>query len=110
MKDNLLKRITVGLHAEIDFDARPWTSAKYGTPEYWDAYEKAMESEAKDFRDFIRDHRSRDEYCINIVREYQNICKFCGFYYPDGYSGVVDCCDAAISAQQEYIKSLVDEN
>lgn len=110
-QDEMLERVVIGLHAEIDLDPGWWWShgLKYGTFEYWKAYEKAMESEAKDLNEFIRDHRSRDGYGISIVREHKMICKFCGHEYPDGYNGILDCCDEAINLEQENIKSLVNE-
>ncbi len=110
-QDEMLERVVIGLHAEIDLDPGWWWShgLKYGTFEYWKAYEKAMESEAKDLNEFIRDHRSRDGYGISIVREHKMICKFCGHEYPDEYNGILDCCDKAIDLEQENIKSLVNE-
>lgn len=94
-----LEKRLIGLHAEIDFNPYLWGAEKYGTPEYWKKYEDAMEREAKDFREFVRDHRSRDEYGISIIKEYKMYCPFCGQEYPDEFNGVADCCEEVMNAQ-----------
>ncbi|KKL63811.1 hypothetical protein LCGC14_2171390, partial [marine sediment metagenome] len=68
----MFKKILVDLHAEIDLPRPRWTR---------DIGEIAteLEYEAKYLTEFIRDHRSRDSYCINIVREYKSICEFCSY-------------------------------
>lgn len=110
MENKILEQTVIGLHAEIDLNPGWYwqVGLKYGSLEYWKAYEKAMESEARDLQEFIRDHRSRDGYGIGIVREYAMICKFCGHEYPNEYNGIADCCDEAIKLEQENIKALVD--
>jgi hypothetical protein len=93
-----LERKMIGLHAEIEFS--PWLYGyRYGTPEYWKQYEESMEREARDFREFVRDHRSRDEYGINIVKEYSLYCPFCEHEYPDDFNGIADCCEEMMEAQ-----------
>ena len=106
--ENLLVRTISNIHAEIDLPVRVFWE-RYGTPEYWKKLEYEYIHEAKDMEDFIRDHRSRDGYGISIIKEYTLSCKFCGHEYPDDYDGILDCCDEAIDAQQEYIKRLVNE-
>uniref|UniRef100_A0A6M3XJ08 Uncharacterized protein n=1 Tax=viral metagenome TaxID=1070528 RepID=A0A6M3XJ08_9ZZZZ len=55
----------------------------------------SVEQGARDLEDFLRDHRSRDNYRIDIRRTYENHCEFCGYledYDADGYPS---CCSAA---------------
>lgn len=82
---------------------------KYGTPEYWKLIEKELEYEIKEMEEFIRDHRSRDYYQMSVQKEYIMHCKFCGHEYPDGYNGIVDCCDKALDLQQDDIKCLIGQ-
>lgn len=100
MNTDIFRRITTDLHAKIDLPV--WVStANYGTDEYWDRLSRALEREANDLMEFIRDHRSRDGYDIDIVREYMWKCRFCGFLYPEDYDGPIDCCDKAMDAAEE---------
>ena len=94
-----LEKRLVGLHAEIDFNPYLLYAGKYGTPEYWKKYEEAMLREEKDFRDFVRDHRSRDEYGVSIIKDYKMYCPFCEHEYPDEFNGIADCCDEMIKSQ-----------
>jgi hypothetical protein len=64
---------------------------------------------AREFKEFIRDHRSRDDYGIDIVKEYKLKCKFCGYEFPDGFNGVADCCEEMMDAQQDRIKNMIKE-
>jgi hypothetical protein len=68
----MFKKTLVDLHAEIDMP-RSWY---YGRDLEQQA--KYLEDDAKELTAFIRDHRSRDQYGITIVREYKTLCEFCG--------------------------------
>lgn len=39
---------------------------------------EALERECEDFRDFIRDHRSRDDVRLDVERVYEDQCEACG--------------------------------
>lgn len=105
MTKELFERRLFNLYAEIELPVRVW-GYRYGTPEYWKQLEKELEYEAKELEEFIRDHRSRDYYGINVRKEYQYICKFCGHEFPDGFNGIADCCDKMIEAQETSIEDL----
>lgn len=107
-QDNLLNREMIDMNVTIDLPVRVYWE-RYGSPEYWKKLEKELEYEIRDFQDFIHDHRSRDSYGMQINKIYAMHCKFCGYEYPDGYNGLVDCCGEALDAQEEYIKSLQKE-
>ena len=85
----MFKKVLVDLHAEIELPrnrfARSIEDAAY-----------FLEQEAKDLTEFLKDHRSRDAYQINIVREYKNVCEFCGADEERDTDGTPVCCDKAI--------------
>jgi len=84
----------------IDFsNSWHYNPHRYGSKEFFERLEKNLESEIREFDEFIRDHRSRDYYRLEVVREYKNYCKFCGYEFPDGFNGIADCCDAMLEAQ-----------
>ena len=105
MSEHYFEKKLIDLRAEIDLPVNiRWL--RYGTPEYWNQLEKELEWEAKDLMEFIRDHRSRDHYGINIVKEYGMICKFCGQEYPIDFDGIAICCDKIIEAQKVRIEDI----
>lgn len=57
---------------------------------------KQLEAWAKEFHDFIRDHRSQDPVYLNIEREYQDQCSFCSYVWEVDEDGCPLCCDEAI--------------
>lgn len=105
--NKLLNRTLTDMKVSIDIPIRVWTE-KYGTPEYWKALERELQSEIKDLEEFIGDHRSRDHYNLGVEKIYYTTCQFCGHEYPDGYDGILDCCNKAVDLQQEEIKSLIN--
>ena len=69
------------------------------SPEYWEAFESELESEAKDLVEFIRDHRSRDHHHITIETVRTTVCKFCGTDWgivEDAFSITPNCCESAM--------------
>ena len=99
-KDILKLRVNdIKAVVELERNFGWWISEKYGTPEYWDRLEKEMEDAFAEFNSFIRDHRSRDTYSIYAERVYTQVCKFCKYEWPDGYEGIIDCCQDALDAQ-----------
>ena len=100
-----LERHLVDVEAIITFDTRVWF-ARYGTEEYWEKLERQLNDEAKELIEFIRDHRSRDDYQIDIRKVYNARCSHCGWQYDvaDPSLVVPDCCDEAI---EEYGYELV---
>jgi hypothetical protein len=95
----MFKKVLVDCHAEIDLPRN----------RYWRNIEdiaKDLEVEAKELTAFIRDHRSRDSYHINIVREYKSLCEFC-HREEERDNGVPVCCDKAIKEYEESNKVTV---
>ena len=92
------KKVLIDLRCEIDL---PYPMFGHGDLEYAAKY---LEQEAKELTDFIRDHRSRDRYGISIIREYRDLCSFCGTTYEEDTDGMPLCCDKAIQ-EWEAIKS-----
>jgi transposase len=64
------------------------------------AYEKTLNSWARELEEFIRDHRSQDQISINIIRETYDTCSVCGreweVYNEDDGSIVCSNCGAII--------------
>ena len=56
---------------------------------------RSMEQEATDLEDFLRDHRSRDNYRIDIKRMYESRCEFCNHWEDYDADGYPACCDKA---------------
>ena len=110
-KDILKTRIT-GIHAVIEFDIVEPYFEKYGTEEYWNKLQKSYQKEIDKFNEFIRDHRSRDSYAIYTETTSVSVCNFCGYEWPEGFDGTVDCCQEALEAQGidiTYTKEANDE-
>lgn len=66
---------------------------------------KAMESWAKEFNAFIRDHRSQDAVSLSVHRVYETLCSHCKLTYEEDSEGPL-CCNAAI-AEWEALKVKV---
>lgn len=90
---SLTKRILTDAKAVIDLGVRRY---------YWmtdEQYERALKEAASEIVDFLRDHRSRDHYSIDIETIYKEICRFCHSDWEcDPKTGEPYCCTRA----QEY--------
>lgn len=65
---------------------------------------KALENWARDFHEFIRDHRSQDPVYLNVKRVYQYQCSHCGYEWEEDADGPL-CCN---KAQDEW-RSIVGQ-
>ena len=92
----MFKKILTDLHAEIDLPRPRWTSDL-------DGIAADLEYEAKDLTEFIRDHRSRDSYHVDIVREYRSTCGFCGREEERDNDGTPVCCQKAVDEFMEEV-------
>ena len=92
----MFKTVLVNLRAEIDLPYPRWTRNL-------EQIAKELEYEAKDLTLFLRDHRSRDSYQINIIREYESLCEFCNSPEERDNNGVPVCCGKAVS---EYLSMV----
>ena len=73
-----------------------WGRLLYGTPEWFSAYEEKLDEWAKEFQEFIRDHRSQDPVCMNVEREEAECCSACHEEYEamideDGHEACAYC-------------------
>lgn len=59
------------------------------------AAEKILEGWCRDMEDFIRDHRSRDDISLEVTREYEDRCSFCGREWEEDEDGMPTCCNKA---------------
>ena len=101
------ERHMTDVEAVITFNVRVY-GARYGTTEYFEKLERLLNREIDDLNEFIRDHRSRDDYHIETRRVYGVRCRHCGWVYDDASdpdSVFPECCDAAID---EYGYKLVE--
>jgi len=85
----MFKKVLEDLRAEIDLPRNRYMRNL-------EDIAQDLEREAKDLTEFIRDHRSRDNYQINIIREYRSICEFCGYTEERDTDGSPVCCQKAI--------------
>lgn len=95
------RRVMVNAVAIINLNVRRY---------YWqDAieYEKDLKSAAADLMDFLRDHRSRDGYSIDVEAQYEEQCLYCHREpEDDDETGEPMCCRKASERWQaeEYCK------
>jgi hypothetical protein len=61
---------------------------------------KQMESLASEFNDFVRDHRSMDWVSLEVEREYQDQCEFCGYAWETDDEGAPLCCEEALTEHE----------
>ena len=83
-----LNKVVVDAHVEVDVNI-PYYFEK--DPE---KRAKRMEQEARDIKDFLRDHRSIDVHDVYVVREYGYKCEHCGYVY-DHDEEKPECCEKA---------------
>ena len=57
---------------------------------------KELDSWAREFNAFIRDHRSQDGVQLSIEREYADVCSHCEYDWEVDESGCPVCCQKAI--------------
>jgi len=59
---------------EADLSGMCWGSRYRESEEEW---AKQLERAAKEFHDFLRDHRSQDMVVLDVVRKYKDVCSVC---------------------------------
>jgi len=94
----MFKKKLVDLHAEIELPHNRYIRDL-------ELQAELLEQEAKELSEFIRDHRSRDSYLINIIREYQSVCEYCGYEEERDVDGTPVCCQRAIVEFNEVVAS-----
>ena len=91
---------------EVTISVDPPNFRLYGCDNYMERYAQEIDGWARDFHDFIKDHRSQDPVKLNIYRHYKDICSFCKTEWEIDEDGLPMCCD---EAQEEFLKSNVVE-
>ena len=95
------KKVMMEAKAVIDLNVRRF---------YWqdaEEYAKDLKRAAADLVDFLRDHRSRDGYSIDIEATYEELCIYCNRTTEDDEeTGEPLCCRKAQERWQsdEYCK------
>lgn len=87
-------RVMTNARVEADLDA-----AIYRPKDMAD-YTKQLERAAKEFNEFVRDHRSMDWVSLNVVREYEDQCSHCGYVWETNEEGAPVCCQEAIEEHE----------
>lgn len=84
-----MKRVLNDAHIEIEINL----------PRYFirvpERYAQELEYEAKNIKEFLRDHRSMDIHDVYVVREYIYKCEYCG-YSQEEDEQYPECCEKAI--------------
>ena len=86
-----MKRILIDSHVRIDINLG-WFSSR--DPE---EVAKRLDSEARDVKEFVRDHKSMDINDVYVVREYGWKCEHCGWTLKtDKEPEEPECCEKAV--------------
>lgn len=87
----------VGAHVLAEFLAANW----WGDHERW---ARQLESRAKSFNEFIRDHRSQDDIRLEVVREHKDFCSACNREYePDEYPDGEGCANCGALLEKPHV-------
>lgn len=57
---------------------------------------KATEDWIREFKSFVRDHRSQDDVYMEVVRVYKEQCSYCNYKWEEDEDGCPVCCDKAV--------------
>lgn len=80
-------KVVVGLRVEVDPPNLWWCRTQKDR-------ERALNEWAREFEAFVRDHRSQDPISLNVIREEQDQCSYCGYEWEQDADGPL-CCDKA---------------
>lgn len=97
------KKIVTGIHLELEI---PYANYLGRELKLLSAH---YEREAKDLQEFIRDHRSCDQYTIHVVKETETICEFCNDEWETLDSGEPVCCTKAQEEWNEEQERIVNK-
>lgn len=67
--------VDVKVEIELNVDHYHWQTMEQ--------YAKNLEDAVRDFRDFLKDHRSQDVNHMNVERIYEDQCSECGDKYEE---------------------------
>jgi len=81
----------VMVNVRVEADPPRW----YGHYKDIKGYMAFLQRWAKDFHEFIRDHRSQDPVNLSVIPEYEDRCSFCGLEWEEWDDGEPACCTKA---------------
>ena len=94
--------------SDVRIEATPHHSVGQWCCGDMEKYAKALESWAKEFEDFVRDHRSQDQICLDVIRDKAIVCEHCGYDWEVDDDGCPACCDKAVEEwESEQTASIV---
>ena len=99
--DKKTKRVLVDVTIEVD---PPLIHFFNGNMEQLAANYEAW---AKEFEDFVRDHRSQDPVSLTINRVYEERCIFCNRVYEEDHEGPL-CCNDALNKWEDSKKEAAE--
>lgn len=86
------KKVLVNLKIECELPHIPFWESKT-----LESRAKYLDEWARDFNDFIRDHRSQDRVDLSVERVFEDQCEFCNYEWEvDTSTGEPLCCQKAI--------------
>lgn len=73
-KTELIKKVMTDVRVEAHFDMKYWGWGRETTLE---ELRQELQDRAKEFHEFIRDHRSQDPVKLDVIPEIEYQCPFC---------------------------------
>lgn len=100
-----MSKINVAVDVSVEIDPpNVWVWRRKGETEI-EARARAWESWAREFMDFVRDHRSQDPVHITVNKVFKDVCSHCENEWEEDSDGPL-CCNAA---QAEWIAAREQE-
>lgn len=87
---------------DVKVECSPPTVYRWGKTlaEQVDYEARQLDAWAREFNDFIRDHRSQDQVRVSIERVYEDQCSHCHETWELCDDGLPGCCDKAIAESE----------
>lgn len=92
------KTAVTGLRIEVE--PPHYLTSCWGRAKTIELQERRLSAWAREFENFIRDHRSQDPVTLEVVRDTEEQCEHCGSTWTEAsatYNG--GCCRADIDAE-----------
>jgi hypothetical protein len=94
------KRIVIDLKVTIEpnVSVTRWVIPRKGES-HLESQERVLKEWAREFEEFVRDHRSQDAVSLTVERVEQDVCTLCGLEWEqDAATGEPFCCNEAVAA------------
>lgn len=89
-----IKKILSDAHIEIDINLG-WYSENKRKKGDLQGFTEDLKREAKNIKDFLRDHRSIDIHDVYVIEEYEYRCEHCGYITKED-NAKTECCEESI--------------